>query len=366
MRMRAAILYSAALLVTAAITPAWAQPASGPTPGQGPSPQTASASQSAAQTPVDASDEVILNDGSIIKGTLLFVEADELHFDVTSFGLITASVFDIRSITTAGVVDVIVDNGEEWRGKLSANAQGEMVFEPEGGGAARPLNLGFVDGIYQLRSIWDNSLTFGISRTAGNSDVLGVSLLGHGTRDTEKHRFTWLGQFTYARVSGEEVEQNWSGTAKYDYFFRPRFYLATAEELRHDKFKDLRVRSVTSASLGYVLWRKAETHLEAEIGGGALVERFYEAADINEFAMRAAVNFLMPIGRKADLANIFVAYLSDGSQRVQLVNTFKFDMDLTSRWGFQIANIINHDSDPSFFATEDSDFQWTIGLSYSF
>jgi putative salt-induced outer membrane protein YdiY len=322
--------------------------------------------QAQAGASTETSDEVILNDGSVIKGTLLFVEGDYLHFENDAFDPITIEVWDIRSIKTAGPVDVVVDTGERWRGKVSANAQGEMVFEPEEGGAARPLNFGFVDGIYQLRSVWGNDLTFGISRTAGNSDVLGVSLLGHGTRDTEKHRFTWLGQLTYARANGEEVEENWSGTAKYDYFFRPRLYLAGAEELRHDKFKDLRVRSVTSVSLGYVFRRKPEMHLEAEIGGGALVERFYEAEDINELALRGAVNYKMPIGRKTDIINIFVIYVSGGTDRAQLVNTFKFEVEFTRRWGLEIVSIINHDSDPSFFATDTSDFQWTIGLAYSF
>jgi putative salt-induced outer membrane protein YdiY len=361
-RALSAVVHVTALIAIALVMPAQAQTNSDSSGAQ----KTQSTSQSSTDGATDYTDEVILKNGSVIKGTIVYVESDSLVLESDSFDPITISVWDIRSIKTTNVVDVTVDSGENWRGKISTNTKGEMIFEPEGGGKVRPLNFGFVDGIYHLRPAWNNKMTIGGSQTTGSADVLGFSISGTSTRDSEEHRLTLLSQLTYAEANGELVEDNWSGTAKYDYFFRPRLYLAVAEELRHDKFKDLKLRTVTSGSLGHSFVRKPETLFEVEVGIGVMTERFYKAPDDNFLALRTGVNSKMAIGDKATITDVLVIYLSDGADRVQGVNTFKFDLELTDRWGLEIANIINHYSGPSFVSTDDADIKWTVGVSSTF
>ncbi len=317
-----------------------------------------------AQSEGPLGDEVTLNDGSILKGEIIFIENDTVWFESPSFDPIRISVDDVKSVTTGSDVDVVDDTGKTWRGKIGANAQGDMIFKPEGGGEARPLDFDFVDGVYQLRPIWYNNLTLGMSSTTGNSEVLGVSLLGDGQLDSEVHRLTWIGQLSYAEANGSKAEQNGSATFGYGYFFRPRLYLSTAEELYHNRFKDIRVRSVTSVSLGYVFLRKPETVLEGEIGGGALVQRFYDAEKLNEVAVRGSGYCKVPVGASMTLEDLFVIYLSNGAGQVQISNTFTFSWSLTSRWSFTVVNLFNYNSE-DFFA-EASDFQWTVGLTYTF
>ena len=322
--------------------------------------------QAASQSAADYSDQVILKNGSVIKGTIVYVEKDSLLLETDSFDPVKISVWKIQSIKTTSKVDVVLDNGKRWRGRISTNQKGEMVLEPYEGGKDRQLNFGFIDGIYHMRPAWDNKMTIGGSQTTGSSDVLGFSISGTSTRDSEKDRLTLLSQLTYAEASGQLVEDNWSGTVKYDYFFRPRMYLALAEEIKHDKMQDLKLRTVTSGSLGYNFVRKPETLFEVELGIGAMTEQFYKSPDDSFVALRGGVNANTAIGDKITVSDVLVMYVSDGTDRIQGVNTFKLDLELTHRWGLEIANIINHYSGPSFISTDDPDIKWTIGVSSKF
>ncbi len=327
---------------------------------------TSTSDDKSSQAAADYSDQVILKNGSVIRGKIVYVEKDSLLLETDSFDPVKISVWKIQSIKTTSKVDVVLDNGKRWRGRISTNQKGEMVLEPYEGGKDRQLNFGFIDGIYHIRPAWDNKMTIGGSQTTGSSDVLGFSISGTSTRDSEKNRLTFLSQLTYAEANGDVVEDNWSGTAKYDYFFRPRMYLAVAEEIHHNKLTDLRLRTVTSGSVGYNFVRKPETLFEAEAGIGVMTEDFYQTTDDSFVALRAGVNAKMALGDKAIITDNLVVYLSDGVDRVQGVNTFKFDLELSHRWGLEIASIINHYSGPSFISTDDADIKWTVGVSSKF
>jgi len=362
MRVLSAVVPVTALIAIALVMPAQAQTSSGSSSGE----TASSTSQSSADGTIKYNDEVILKNGSIIKGRIVYVESDSLVLESDSFDPITISVWDIRSIKTTNVVDVAVDSGENWRGKISTNAKGEMIFEPEGGGKVRPLNFGFVDGIYDLHPAWKNKMTIGGSQTTGSADVLGFSITGASTRDSEENRLTVLSHLIHAEVKGEIVEDNWGGTIKYDHFFRPRLYLAVAEEIQHDRNQDLKLRTVTSGSLGYNFVRKPETLFEVEAGIAAMTESFYQSSDDSYMALRAGINGKMRIGHKAKITDVLVVYLSDGADRVQGVNTFKFDVELSERWGLEISSIINHYSGSSFISTDDPDIKWIAGVSSTF
>jgi len=352
----------AMFLAIGLLDPVQAQTSSGSSSGE----TASSNSQSSADSAVKYNDEVELKNGSIIKGRIVYVEGDSLLLVSDAFDPMTLSVWDIHSIKTGDTVVVALDSGEKWRGKISTNEKGEMVFEPEGGGKSRSLNFGFVDGIYDLDPIWNNQMTIGGSLTTGSADVLGFSITGTSIRDSEQNRITLLSQLTHAEANGETVEDNWSGTAKYDYFFRPRLYMAIAEEVQHDKFQDLKLRTVTSGSLGYNFVRKPETLLEVEAGIAGMTESFYKSSDDRFLALRTAVNGKMKIGHRAKITDILVLYLSDGGDRVQGVNTFKFEFELSDRWGLEISSRINHYSGPSFISTDDPDIKWIAGVSSTF
>jgi len=118
--------------------------------------------------------------------------------------------------------------------------------------------------------------------------------------------------------------------------------------------------------VGYNFVRKPETLFEAEAGIGVMTEDFYQTTDDSFVALRAGVNAKMALGDKAIITDNLVVYLSDGVDRVQGVNTFKFDLELSHRWGLEIASIINHYSGPSFISTDDADIKWTVGVSSKF
>ena len=357
------IVCFAAFIGIVLVGPIHAQTSSGSSSGE----TASSSSQSSADGTIKYNDEVILKNGSIIKGRIVYVASDSLLLVSDAFDPLELSVWDIRSINTANVVDVAVDSDENWRGKISTNAKGEMIFEPEGGGKVRPLNFGFVDSIYDLHPIWNNQMTIGGSQTTGSADVLGFSITGTSVRDTQENRLTLLSQLIYAEADGELVEDNWSGTIKYDHFFRPRFYLAVAEEVHHNRFQDLKLRTATSGSLGYNFVRKPETLFEVEAGIAAMTESFYQSSDDRFMALRTAVNGKMRIGHKAKITDALVVYLSsDGADRVQGVNTLTFDLELSDRWGLEISNIIYHYSGASFLSTDGPDMKWIAGVASTF
>lgn len=313
-----------------------------------------------------AQDLITLQDGTVLEGRVLYIEHNYLLVTTPILDNLSIEIWMVKSIETAAPMHVLTYESEWITGPIKTTTDGKMQTHPVDGGDPIDLQWWMVAGVFPTRVRWANSLTLGGSFTQGNTDVLGFSFSGAGTRKGEENRFLWSGSFTWARAEGRTVAENAKARFKFDRLLRPRLYWWVAEELRYDKFQDLDIRSVTSGGLGYILVWGPTTEMSVEAGVGFMAERFERETDENNLAFRGSWNWEQLIGRNATFTNLFVTYLGDESVKFQFTNQAEFKIDLSRTWAFKVTNGWYYDAEPSTFIGHNSDVEWVVGFEYVF
>jgi hypothetical protein len=313
-----------------------------------------------------AQDQVTLQDNTLLEGRVLHVEHNFLVMTTPILGRLSIETLLVRSIDTAAPMHMLTSRGEWVTGAIRTRSDGTIQIEPVGGGNPVEIQWWNVAGIFPSRVRWANAFALGGSFTQGNTDLLGFSFSGTGSRKGETNRFFWWGSFTWARAQGTTVAQSANAALQFSRSISPRLYWWIAEELRYDKFQDLDIRSVTSGGLGYILISRPKTEMFAEAGVGYMAERFRQDDDQNNAAFRGAWIWEQLVGRTATFTNRFVTYVGGGSLEYQFTNQAAFWIDLTPDWRFKVTNGWYYDREPSLFVEHDSDVEWVVGFEYAF
>jgi len=313
-----------------------------------------------------AQDQITLQDGTVLEGRVVYIDHNYLTLTTPILDHLNIFVWDIKSITTAAPMHVLTHGGEWLEGAIKTTSDGTMQLEPVGGGDPIAIHWYMVSGVFPSKVRWANAFTIGGSFTEGNTDVLGFSFTGAGTREGESNRIFWTGSVSWAQVDGITKQKSANVTLKFDRLIKPRLYWWVAEELRYDKFQDLDLRSVTSGGIGYIFISQPTTDMAIEAGFGFMAERFAKEDDENNAAFRGAWNWEQLIGRSMKFFNRFVTYVGGESVKFQFTNQAEFKLDITRTWRFKVTNGWYYDSEPSSFVGHDADMEWLVGFEYVF
>jgi len=313
-----------------------------------------------------AQDQITLQDDTHLEGWVVYIDHNYLLVTTPILDHLSIEIWMVKSINTAAPMHLLTYKSEWITGPIKTTSDGTMQIHPVDGGDPIEIHWYMVAGVFPSKIRWANAFTIGGSFTQGNTDVLGFSFTGTGTRKGEANRFFWSGSFTWARAEGHTVAENANGTLKFNRLIKPRLYWWAAEELRYDKFQDLDLRSVTSGGIGYILVYGPTTEMTVEAGAGFMAERFAKEADENNIAFRGAWTWEQLIGRNAMFSNRFVTYLGNDSVKFQITNQAEFKINLSRTWHFKVTNGWYYDSEPSSFIGHNSDVEWVIGFEYVF
>jgi len=93
------------------------------------------------------------------------------------------------------------------------------------------------------------------------------------------HRFRSLGALEFDTNDSEKITEKWSTFNQYSRLFPSRWYGAAWLSFDHDRFSDLRLRTVGGPSLGYLAFESEALNLSIEGGPTLLQEDFYGQPD---------------------------------------------------------------------------------------
>ncbi|MEA3644170.1 MAG: DUF481 domain-containing protein, partial [Lamprobacter sp.] len=93
------------------------------------------------------------------------------------------------------------------------------------------------------------------------------------------HRFRSLGALEFDTNDSEKITEKWSTFNQYSRLFPSRWYGAAWLSFDHDRFSDLRLRTVGGPSLGYLAFESEARNLSIEAGPTLLREDFYGQPD---------------------------------------------------------------------------------------
>ncbi len=244
--------------------------------------------------PNAAADEVWLKNGNHITGKVLRLENNLLILDTTFAGEISIKWEEIQNLKTEKPVKLVLSDDRSTEGPISPGEDGKVAVKVEGVEEPIPIELA------QLKMInpkvdppvkYNARLNFGASSTSGNTDTQDIYGDGEAVARSEKNRFTIGGLYKRSEAENLKTADRLFGYGKYDRFLSKKLYAYGNISGEQDVFKDLDLRTVLGAGLGYQFFETEKTNLSFEAGPSYVKEDFIVAQDDDYASGRWAVKF---------------------------------------------------------------------------
>ena len=313
-----------------------------------------------------AADQIILENGDILSGTIEKAVAGKLTLKTEYAGSVEIDITKIRKISSAVPVEIHLQDGEVLKGQLKDMQDDRVIIDRSDQRERTEVAWSKVESINPAPSKWIGSVTVAGNLQTGNIHRNGASLIFDASKKTQKDRFSLGYQFNYAREDGDVTARNHYGFLKYDYFFTKRFFGYLGTELLSDTFRDLKLRVAVGPGVGYQVWDDAIKFLSVETGLSYIHET-HETGNDNDFlSLRLGADFRYQLASFIVFSDRLLVYPRlDHIGRFILRNEAALSAPVGSGWALRFANILERDSNPASGAAKH-DIQWVLGVQYSF
>jgi len=230
-------------------------------------------------------DEIITANGDRLSGSIIAADADRVLLKTAYAGMIQIERSQVRSLRRGAAqgrrVEVecpdapavpIADGSSPNEQDATAVHSAEPSTMPARAESPRssPLTPG---------SELSGRVNFALSDDQGNTDKSEVDFDYHVEYRHGWHRFRSLGALEFDTNDSEKTTDKWASFIQYSRLFPSRWYGGAWLALEHDRFSDLRLRSVGGPVLGNLVFESDALNLAVEAGPAALQEDFYGQPD---------------------------------------------------------------------------------------
>jgi putative salt-induced outer membrane protein YdiY len=240
-------------------------------------------------------DEIITTTGDRLTGTILEADGDSILLKTAYAGIIAIDRSQVRSLRRGAAV---ADLGAAGRSDAasapaagSSNARAQAVTtvcktEPTTSPAGAPTSSQTAAAAEPARwspftpgSELGGRVNFALSHESGNTDKDEIDFDYQLEYCRGWHRFRSLGALEYDTDNNDKTTDKWSTFNQYSRVFPSRWYGAAWLTLEHDRFADLRLRTLGGPAVGYLLAESDAFNLAVEAGPALLQEDFYGHPD---------------------------------------------------------------------------------------
>jgi len=246
-------------------------------------------------------DEVIINNGDRLTGTIITTEKGKLIIETSYAGEVKVQLSDIQTIVTDKSVQLVLEDDTQVSGILSTVDGTGMAIQGDIDSEFQTLSMNQISAINPPETPAvqiSGQFNAGIERNRGNTDNDKYHL-------DAKTRFRWFNSRLNINTDGDlertnnkKSKQKGELGIKYDYFFdnedylfHQKWYLWSGVGFEHDKFADLNLRTTTGLGPGYQILETERTHLSVEAGASYIWENFDASEGQDYAAARWALDF---------------------------------------------------------------------------
>lgn len=318
-------------------------------------------------------DSVSLRNGDTLTGTVASLQDGKLIFQSLFGGPLTIPWTEVQSLSTDSPVTLVVGDHMLEAHIVRREAGGLFVRAADGSEERLPdADLRAINPPLPALpppppSAWTGTVELGGKTTGGNKDTQGVTAAGGAVWKGEANVVTMKSLFRYSEVDQDITERSTYASGKYDIGLGRSPYLFLAEEILADKFKDLRIRTISSAGLGYTLVQAAVVTASIDAGYAWQSEHFFLAEDQGTSSLRLGGALKIKISEIVTLEDAFQGYSSlERSKDYTGRNEASLVLQLAARWGLRIGTILEYDSRPPSKDIERLDVTHMMGIQYRF
>lgn len=313
-------------------------------------------------------DEVTLKNGDKISGKLVGVRGGKLQIETTHSGVVTIDWGQVAGVKTDAKARILLTTQETVEGVISPGENGMLKVQSEG--AAQPVIVdpAKVKSLNEPPAQWHGMVDFAARATDGNTHNKGVVAQAEGIFETEEQKTLLKGIFRYASDSGDLNDQYGYGIAKYQHNILQDLYGYASFEVFHDKFKDIRIREVLSAGVGYLFFKDwlIFHDFSTEAGIAYVRNNFYAEEDEGHVGARLAAHLRVSLLFGLELIDDVSVYPNfEHNSDWQLHNEASISTELGKGWSFRVGVIT--DLDMKVLAGVDRrDDVYYAGISYKY
>lgn len=233
-------------------------------------------------------DELLLKDGSRLIGTVTKQDGSStLDFNTTYAGTIKVKWAEVEKITTDQALTLLLANGET-REVISAQNTPEGVATVASSGTAETFALDDVSYVnpepWRLGEgwHWEGKVSTELNRERGNSEKDEYGADFSTTFRRVDDRINLSGDYDRETSNDVLTDDDWRFNSRYDHFVNKQFFYGLNVGLEHDRFADLKLRTLIGPVVGYEFFESKATNMGVTGGPMYVVEDFYDA-DNNEY-----------------------------------------------------------------------------------
>jgi putative salt-induced outer membrane protein YdiY len=234
--------------------------------------------------PVSA-DEVLINDGSRIKGEVMRHDTAVLKLKTSFLGTVEIKWEEIVEVNLTDPGIVLLRDGQTVEVKALSHEGDHFVLYPVS--SADPVSVeasqvkSFEAEAWELGQGRKRSgrINLAVENEQGNSESREYDLDLELHNRWNKNHLLVLGQLEYDTTRGVTSSDNWTVFANFDHTFTGKWYTSIALLVRQDHFRDLKLRTTLGPALGYRFFDTRPLSLRTEVGIYYLEDDFYKQTD---------------------------------------------------------------------------------------
>ncbi|MGD0461671.1 MAG: DUF481 domain-containing protein [Tepidisphaeraceae bacterium] len=323
-------------------------------------------------TAAAAADQIVLNNGDRITGTIDSADAGKLIIDSPIAGKITVDLKDVKTLSTDGPIKVLFNDGSVLDQRLAEGPAGEFTTAPGGNLPRQTFPISKVGKINPPPVVWTGSVVVNGLLLQGDTtaEQLGASINLQRRSDFDRIDAGAAYLFGEQKVNGVQstTADNWNARGEYDYFFTKRFFGYGNARVEKDRIEHLDLRLTPGVGVGYQMFEQPDFNLNFSGGLSWIYEDYSNLSSPNEnISVRLAYHIDKTLwDSRVKLFNDVVYFPSVQNVNDYLVlSTTGLHLAITKTMFSELKAEIDYDSHPAPMSHR-TDAKYILGVGWTF
>ena len=311
-------------------------------------------------------DEIRFGDGKLLKGKFTTFKDGTLEFTTDHAVKIIIPVDQIQFISTEDNVKLQLTTGSTLTGRLLTLEDGQVAIIHAMSGGTVPFKWEEVNEINKTEGKWMVDFFLGGLIQSGNTEEDSINTGGAIRREWASNRFNLRFLVNYTEKNEVVTDDDAFMSIKLDHFFDNHRYALLSTEVSQDEFKDISLRVISGAGLGYRFWKGDTIALEFEAGLAYFIEELNRGEDDEFVSGRIGSNFEWDLIENLAFQNYLLYYPKLNDFRDYRVrNEASLISRITKRWALRLTYLFEQNSNTTL-GVVDIDNRFMYSLQFSF
>jgi hypothetical protein len=292
--------------------------------------------------PIASADELAFNNGDRLTGTVVKLADGKVTFKSAVAGEVTSAVTEVRSLSTARPVKIVLPDRSVVNQQIFAGEAGRVRI----GGSSYP--LADIRAINPPAVRWGGKASLGLSLINATKDTKALDFLLNLARSGARDRIAVDAAYLYARSESDTTTNTWFINGDYNFARRGRVYALANGRVQQDRIQHLDLRSILGGGIGYIASERPDFSFRAEGGLAWVREDFSTVPTRSNLAPRLGYLLEKTLWKSARLKHDFTIYpkLSDWSDYYLLTQVI-LEQVLSDSVTIDARFIFDHTSKPA-------------------